>query len=292
MAKPYPHKQTVVIFILCVVIVVATAAYVYGQTARQQASRDSVSIATATSTSPQPYIASDNDWQKAFYGNSTSTIPKPKSTNTAAAASTKTTVTDKFGREFLSEYVNLKKNGKLSDTDAVNSVTDRLLSQDILAAQPDEYTVADFVASAKNDEAAFKEYGNRVGSIMKKAPAHNDPYIVSQGVQTGTTQYLKELDSNIAIYKQMLKLMLETRVPSQLREYHTQFTNGLSYTLFIATALRETPTDPIKALAGLNVQEMGTTLLFNGFTNIRSALSEKGITYVASEPGSYFNLKP
>jgi hypothetical protein len=292
MAKLYPHKQTVVIFILCVIIVGATAAYMYSQAAQQEAAKGSVSSVTATSTSLQAQIISNTDWQKDFYGNSTSSISKPAAKNTAAAASTKTTVTDKFGREFFSEYTNLKKTGQLSDADAVNSVTEKLLSQDILAAKPDEYTSADIRVSTQSDTAAFKEYGNQVGAIMKKAPAHNDPYIVSQGIQTGTTLYVKELDSNILKYKSMLKSMLEIRVPSEFREAHVEFTNGLSYTLFIASALRETPTDPIKALAGLNVQEAGTTLLFNGFTHIRSALSDEGITYLPQETGSYFNLKP
>lgn len=294
MATPYPHKQTVVIFILCAVVVSATAVFVHGKKSLQNDPKGTVSVQVSTSTVANPYIETDADWQKSFFANSTSSpTKKPATAATAAAANAKITATDKFGREFLEEFANLKKAGMLEDADALTAATEKLLNGGALVSdQPDVYATADIRVSQQNDHAAFKEYGNRLGTIMKNIPAKNDAYIASQGIQTGTTGYLKELDGNISKYKTILKLMLEMRVPSELRADHTDFVNGVSATLFIATALRATPEDPIKSLAALNFQESTISLLFSAFQNIRTSLSEKGVTYAASEPGSYFNLKP
>jgi hypothetical protein len=90
----------------------------------------------------------------------------------------------------------------------------------------------------------------------------------------------------------MIQMLLALRVPSELRESHLDFLNGVSTSLFIATSLRATPQDPVKALAGLSKQESGTLLLHSGYQGIRESLADKGITFEATEPGSYFNLKP
>jgi hypothetical protein len=291
MAKPYPHKQTVVIFILCAAVVVATAAYVNKQSSLQNDTVGTLGIDTSPSTTT-PYIATNTDWEKAFYGTSTSTAARTAAKKAATQTPAKLTTTDKFGRELFSEYTNLKRAGKLDDQAAVAAATQKLLGQDILlAAQPQTYSKADIRVSQQNDLASFREYGNQIGSIVKNAPARNDAYIASEGVKAGTVTYLKEIDSNIEKYKLIIKLLLETRVPSELAESHVDFLNGISTTLFVASSLRASDTDPIKALAGLNSQLDATTLLFNSYRDIRESLADMGVTYATGETGMYFNLK-
>jgi len=230
------------------------------------------------------------DWKKTFFENSTSTLGSYIAKESSKQTSEEITSTDRFGRELLTQFIQLKQAGLSTNEDMVNGMLRNVIDQDLLiAASPRLYSDVDLKIAPTNDLVAYRDYGNRVGAIMKNnAPKRNDAFIAYEGIKSGDDSYLVELKGNVAKYQSILSLLQATPVPEDFIDGHLDLMNGVSLLSFMATGLLDQSGDPLKALAGLSGFKDAATVLSRGIIDVRDILESSGLSYSASEGGTYF----
>ena len=293
----YPNKQTIIIFIVCIAAIIGIVIYVEGKIPKTPvANADQPSIfARAQDEFNDTSLSTSTDWQKAFLDTATTSKSFKTPTKSAATGSSteNLTDTDKFGRGLFSQYVSLKQVGLNNDPAIVSSTISSLLAQtDLMSDKPKEYSMNDIRVSSDTSVTALKAYGNAVGSLLKaNTPAKDDATIALAGIQGKDPTYTQELGDNIVKYKVILSTLLSTPVPPSVSPYHLALVNGASYMVFISSALQSAEKDPLHALAGLKMYSTAFPLILENLVNVRLALASAGITYNASEGGSFFNPK-
>ncbi len=285
-----PRKQTVIISLFCIAAVVAVSLYTYSKTSQRNAL---VGKNTSIESLPSAdaVLSANDDWKKAFISSTSTPIKKGDVTATAGTGLSDT-LTAQFGRQFFTQYVNLKQSGLIDDPEVVDSITNSLLSQEFL--NPDRevvYGFVDIVISPNESDSALREYGNKIGFILKTyTPEKSDAYIAYTGIQKGNTSYIKELDSNIAKYKTMVAQLLKVPTPSSVSQNHLDLINGINGLSSIAFALKSMGSDPLLGMVELSTFDDTATLLASGMNSIKSAIFSAGISYSSSEGGSYFDF--
>lgn len=292
----YPSKQTVIIFVVCAIALVGTVIYVGKQAPKKAGTNiDQHSIFTrAQDEFASTTISTSTDWKSAFLeaGSSSNSFKLPKKSTTASTTSG-LTATENFGRGLFAQYVSLKQVGLNSNTDVVSSTISSLIAQSSATGdQPREYSLSDITISSDKSNANLKTYGNIVGQLLKTySPIRDDATIALAGMQGTDPKYVEELAANTVKYKVILATLINTPAPQSVSQYHLALVNGASYMIFISTALQASQTDPLRALNGLKLYSTAYPLILQNMIAIRAILGLAGITYNASEGGSFFNLK-
>ena len=292
----YPSKQTIIIFVVCIAALAGTVIYVGKQAPKKtETNIDQHSIfARAQDEFASTTIGTTTDWKSAFIeaGTSSASFKLPKK-SVATATTSNLTATENFGRGLFAQYVSLKQVGLNSNTDIVSSTISSLIAQsDATGNQPREYSLSDIIVSSDKSTSALKTYGNTVGQLLKTySPARDDATIALAGMQGTDSKYVEELGANIVKYKMILTTLLNTSAPQSVSQYHLALVNGASYMIFISSALQASQTDPFRALNGLKLYSTAYPLILQNMIAVRATLGLAGITYSASEGGSFFNLK-
>ncbi|MDB5259586.1 MAG: hypothetical protein JWO73_794, partial [Candidatus Taylorbacteria bacterium] len=88
----------------------------------------------------------------------------------ASASSSKETltITDEFGRDFFSKYMELRQSGKAKDKDAQAGVIDELLSSSKYNVAPRTYNDNDLILKNNSDKDSLQLYSDQIGTIFKK----------------------------------------------------------------------------------------------------------------------------
>lgn len=294
MSQAYPRKQTIFIFVICAIAICIVAVYVYGNSSNNDdTDRDGTNI-KITNVSTSTEIITNYDWRQSFIDNA---LVKKDGFSTKNSTGTKVvseplTETEKLGRVILTQYAKLKQSGQSTNEEAIKQMADQILTQEVYAEDLAKvYTLKDIRISPNNTPSAIKEYGNKFGEIIRKyGPKRNDASIALEGIRNGTDDYVTELQSNVAHYQSILRLLALIPVPSTLSSAHVSFMNGISKTQFIANSLATTANDPIKSMVALNISKDAVSLIYNSLQTIKKALLESGAVYGPEEGGSYFHI--
>jgi hypothetical protein len=299
MAIYYPHKQTIIIVVVCILAVGGTGYYAYGKkgfiSSKQKPVvevplQDPSDTDTATDTTD-----SSTDWQKQFYSATTS---KPAlSGSTKSKPSTpdeKLTTTDQVGRTFFTNYVQLEQNNAINNQRSVNNAVESTIDT-ALQSVPElkTYTTADIRITTQNDTVTIRAYGNTVGDILEKnAPRGDAALIASEAFTNEDLSQLGGIDVIISGYQKTIRLLLATPAPSSVASLHLALINGLSAVLYVSQGLRAAETDPVQAMVALGTHKVAQESLLSALTGLKDHFEEEGIVFSDTEPGYAFTDTP
>jgi hypothetical protein len=294
MAKFYPHRQTIIIFIVCCVLVAGTVVYTriqqppefHSQTVMEPLgiglATSSVTITTSTST----------DWKKLFFNENSSAFSLSTKKTASSSDAGALSPTEQLGRDAFIEFAFLHKAGLADNASVVSSTVATIVAKDFSSiSKPDMYTADSVILAPTDDAASLKAYGNELGQLLKAyAPAQSSISIAFDGWQGNDSTYMDELKSNAADYQNILNGLLSMPVPESLASHHLGLINGINYTHYVTTSLMLIKSDPVDALAGIQSYQTAFSLVVDNLVPIRKSLKDAGITYDPSEPGSYLNI--
>jgi hypothetical protein len=288
MAKLYPHKQTVIIFIVCVTVVGIVIWNSHSQSKEQDIN---ITEKPLNNTNIPVTSRVSTDWQKQFFDSTNNSVKlSAKKIDTTSEAPL--SMTSEFGRNLFTQYVNLKQTGLTSDTDIVNSTISGVINQAFAESdEPKTYTVSDIITNEDNSAATLKEYGNNIGMLfLKYAPTQDDATLALAGMQGKDPSYKEKINTNINKYKIILSNILKIPAPKIVKDYHLTLSNGMSNMIFIASSLQTSETDPLKAINALKLYSTVYPSILDSIAHIKIALGSIGITYNEGEGGSFFKL--
>lgn len=287
MASYYPHKQTVIIAIVCIVVVGAVFTYVKTiprapATAQQPSSTDNIAV-----TAPD-LLATSTDWRSSFFGEYGTSTPKIYSQTDKRE---NLTLTDRFGRDFFARYIQLKQSGLI---DNEQFVTDTINQSIYTAAQSAQhaktYTLMDIVVINNTDTSHLKAYGNAIGSTISTYGVDDDPaQIANSAFDANDMTILARIEPIVKSYDTIVSVLKNIPVPQPLAIYHTDLMNAVSGMAKIATDIRYVESDPMQTMVSVSTYSSMQTKLIESLKNMKSYFSITNISFDATEPGSIFS---
>lgn len=279
MALFYPHKQTLVIALVCAIIV-GSAAYLAFKDSSSGQPADSQPIVKADSVESAP-IPDNGDWQKQFFANATSTFSAGSASAKASVSGAPLTATDILGEEFFSRYMQVRQAGLTNDPDIMNSVGSQLMSDSLGSIDaPQPFPLSSIRVVTAADDATLQKYASSLGTILAiyiPDQDHNEATLAEQALEQGNIDALATIDPIIANYKAALQALMAMPVPKPLASYHLNLMNGIAVSLFNAESLRHVDKDPVKGMAAIGLEVQGLQFMSDAVAAIQQYLSSYGI---------------
>lgn len=198
---------------------------------------------------------------------------------------------DIAARNFFSKYMELRQMGVSGDKASQDELVSEVIHNDIIFPSPKVYTMKDIIVSnSLTTPDSTKKYGNDTGLVFKMNPitGRDESVIAKESIDKGDPSILKEIDSNLNAYKNILAGLLKVQVPSDMAKMHLAIINSMSEFYFIASSLRESDKDAIKGIAAVSKEIDAAKTLESALVAVRNYLIISGISYNATEPGSLF----
>jgi hypothetical protein len=290
MAKTYPHKQTLAIFIVCFIFVTGIAIYIYGWPSTKNAVK-------YRNSNLEPQVATNNtnfgtssDWQKQFIDTKASTTFKyDPVTQKNIEVEVPLNPTEALGRDFFTKYVELRQSGLNNDQKAVDTVATQLIKEGVAkVSQPKSYTSKDIVIIPVGTTVdATKLYAENLVKILKSwMPVKNEAEIAMEAFEKGDMDLLKGIDPIILGYKTALTKLLATPVVQPLAESHLDLINAISLQAFNAKGLRNSDEDPLTGLAAISLEIKSLEAIATAIGKMQSHFASSGIVFNLPISGS------
>ncbi len=248
-----PSKRTFVAFILCSAVIVSV--WLINKKPSQSAA-----ITTEPSVSSvKNYINVDtqinDEWKKLLTNVDTQ---DSKVTDLTAKNNDnffdETTLTAQLARDFMSQYLLLKKdNTNLTNDQMAQVVQNTLALPAYNQLSGAVYVSSNLNISNDNSPASLKNYQNTANAILQKRALEikSDPILViNDAIKSNDEKTLEALDPIIDTNKAIIKDFLAISVPSQLVTAHLEIINAFSDFLADLQMMRVMFTDPTRGLIG------------------------------------------
>ena len=291
MAILYPHRQTLLIVIICIAAVGSTAWYVHRQNLLTNTSKPTSILiekdnAVTTPVSP----TKTDDWRNQFLSTEPKTTPVAKKTTNSEPL----TLTDQMGRNFFTNYIYLQQGGLTNNDQAVKNAVNEALSETASRAPlPKTYAVSSIISYTDDSKTSTHAYGNAVAlAFSLHAPRADSAEIAVSAFDNEDMSLLAQIDPIIKAYANTISALLTTPVPSSLANQHINLLNGLSTMKYAAEGLRVGDKDPMQALMGISSYGSAQNSLQNALKNLKSRLDSQNISYTSDEPGIAFLSMP
>ncbi len=292
MASSYPHKQTVIVTIICALAVAGTATYAQWS-APEKKSAQVVDI-SPSSTVTQDTSSSDS-WKSQFFITGTSSTPTVRTATLAQATPEQLlTLTDEIGRGFFSDYLQLKQGNLTADEKAVQNAVNQTLDKAVVgASQPTFYSATNIKISPTEDAASIRAYANAVGTVFNLyGPRADAANIMSSAFETNNMTLLAQIDPIIAAYQKTIPALLQISVPAPLAEMHLALLNALSSMQYVSEGLRKADKDPMQSLVALGTYATAQDMLGKAFLGMKTYFNSHSIFFSGSEAGIMFLSLP
>jgi len=273
MAKLYPHKQTVIIFIVCIAVV-ALMLWYSNAFGTQGGNKQNV---TATTGSNSLSLGTSTDWQKQFFDTSSGGV-KLIAKKVDVTTDTKPTLTDQLGINYFSEYIKASQAGLEGDPDVVNSINNRFIGTLADKVKPTTYSLKDIRISYDSSTNALVAYGKSLMSILKNIPTEDAAEIANTALKDDMT-LLTKIDPIIAEYKSIVTDLKNMSVPQAISSHHLAVLNSVAGVLYNAEALRNVEIDPALGIATLGVYVSTLQGISTALANMQSFLQTNNIYF-------------
>lgn len=283
----YRRGHTTLILVVCLITVGGAWWYTHGSPFSGGKYDASTASALSTEVAESPMAtSSDSDWKKMFLeGSSSNSFSVAKASYGTAGASSDQSLsaTDALGREFFSDYMQLRQAGLTNNPAAVQSMASRLASDAVSnASAPKIYSMADIDMVHGASQFDLENYAAAItGILASRIPdaEHNEAVVADQALSDGDASFLSKIDPIISGYEAALNSLLSMRVPDQLARYHVDLLNGVSTALFNAKALRQSGSDPVTAMAAVNLETNALQDLSDGVSGMRNYYQSLGLPF-------------
>ena len=286
----YPRRQTVVIFAVCAVAVIAVALYKRnGQAAAVIPVNGELAVTTVTDATSSGIANVDSDWKKAFIqsgssGASGSGSFKPSSQADKSTSDAPLTDVDQLGRNFMTQYANLRQAGLTTDPATVGDAMGQVAATSINGLpSPKVYALSD-IRTVTDAPSAISSYGKDVNSIFaadlpSQDPTRNEAVLAEKALNDNDMSELQAIDPIIKGYQSMLNDLLIVPTPHSLAQDHLALINGVSVALYNAQSFRHLDTDPVRGMAAVSLEMVGLQAMSSAVTSIQDYFINAGVAF-------------
>ncbi len=191
----------------------------------------------------------------------------------------KDSATDRFIKQFYSDYVNQEAGvSDLSADDVANNAISQLSSGDMPRAK---YGLKDVSIFGNTTSTNIRSYGNTFAEIYFRNMSK---------VANNEAKYSSNLLEIAKVYEDISKELLKIQVPVEISTPHTAIVNNYQILADSFRLINSQASDPVKALLG--VRSAKTTMEENDamFISISKYFKNNGIIFNKSEAGYIWNI--
>jgi hypothetical protein len=296
MAFSYPspsrraRTQTLLIFIVCILVVGTVAYYRVPSSQAGEISENALVVEAQPSSSPIEITDSDNDgtpdWQEQFSGSvkASNGISASGGASSAMSETDSTnepkTLTDKFGRDFFTQYVNLKQTGLFDDPDTVTQSMQNLVENAVDSEQPVRYKLTDIRETSNSSDAALQTW---IASVSKAFDSFtwtkNEVMLANESLTREDPSLLKKISPIISGYTKIIASLKATQTPESVSTEMIDLINAISTLKYAAQAMQSFGTDPLKGTIGVKAYSEGVQSLIAALEHIDAVVADRGITF-------------
>jgi type II secretory pathway pseudopilin PulG len=220
-------------------------------------------------------------------------IEKSGSVVTANKTTENLTLTDKFGRDIFSRYMELREAGLSSDPESQAEIVRSLIETGAFLVYPKTYTEADIVVIDKHDSETVKEYGNQIGLIFQKntISTRSEGAIVKDSLEKNDPKILTELDPIIESYRRIEGELKLVTVPRGAVQVHIDILNSMGLAIYTAESMKKSFVDPLIALQGVGKYQEASAKIFEAIRSLQTFFALSFVTFSPSEPGAIFGQR-
>ncbi len=201
----------------------------------------------------------------------------------ASASSSKAlTLTDEFGRDVFSKYMELRQAGASGNKMEQQLFIDELLSDTKYTATPRTYTDKELLVKMDSGKASLELYSTQIGTIFRQnvINSRDEGVIVKDALTKEDPTILRELDPIIASYKAILQKLIETPAPQPLFMNHKNLVNSLSSLVFISESLRKVTVDPVIGIQAVGRIQSTSKSLYDALQTIKLYMENAGVPFI------------
>lgn len=167
------------------------------------------------------------------------------------------TLTDQMAKDFLGQYLLLKKDGGEVTTDQAAQIAENTLAlPQYTRGAGTVYKTTDVrINTQQTGQVVFQQYSDDILRIIKKnspASTRNEMEILDKAIKSENPAELLALDPIIQSYRAIINDLLVISIPSDAVTIHVELLNSMSAILESIESMRVIFTDPVRSLSGIN----------------------------------------
>ncbi len=289
MAISYPRKQTVIIFIICIVAVGGAIFY------RSQSNSAYLSVQNVPT---QPLVSTNNpvvldtdankngkpDWQEDV-ANLNTKISTDSMKNIGQSSGTNKaqenlTLTDKFGRDFFTQYVKLNQSGLAQDADTVTKAMDSIVSSAVDPDSPVSFKLKDILTTPNEDSKTFSNWNESIADALDLYTwKDNEAMLARDALANEDYDILKKIDPIITGYTKIINRLRSIPTPESATLEMAELLNAFNTLKYSAQTLKTIQSDPLRSMLGIKSFSQGSDALLTSIDDIDALLGERGIVF-------------
>ncbi len=199
-------------------------------------------------------IETNDDWKKILTKVSTST--RTFTDLTQKKSFDATSLTAQMSKDFMSQYLMLKKGGREVSAEEMQKIVDNVLSvPQYTNSTGAVYVPLNLHITQKKDKETLNTYKITVNYILKthSIQIKESPVtIVVSALQKESEVELSKLDPIILTAKSMITGLLSVEVPDDAVKIHLELINSVSNLEANIEAMKVALADPVKAMSGIS----------------------------------------
>lgn len=198
----------------------------------------------------------------------------PNDTNSNANPAAPQTLTQKIGREFLSQYFSTKGDTNLTEEERLDIINSLLINLNSDGGKI-KYELNDISVQNDNSETKIKNYANGFAQAIKPLQLIQQGELeifmkILSDEENEQPDKIKELKTNRLLYEKTVRDLTLLSTPSNYKYIHLDFLNFFNNTAGAVLKMEEIYNDPAKTIIGIkeySLEAEKTALLFKNFKN-------------------------
>jgi len=188
------------------------------------------------------------------------------------------TLTEKFGRELISGYVEIANSPRFQGDQT--EILYNLLEQNVASIEsPDVYTLSDIKTVSSSNSIVIIDYGNSLILNLEQGANINEIPVIAEFIETGDTKGRAELLEIIKINEEILGKNLNLPAPKEAELLHLALINSHNLVIDSLKKIATLNEDPLIAVAGVGQYSNATSEFENIFEGLREYFLIKKIVF-------------
>ncbi|TSC61459.1 MAG: Uncharacterized protein G01um101448_338 [Parcubacteria group bacterium Gr01-1014_48] len=201
------------------------------------------------------------------------------------------TATERFGRELLMQYIELKKEGKPFGAAETEKFVQKLTKEVDKNASVALYSIRDFHISDITGTDALKEYASRMGRIIiRNTPAglENEIVVATRALENSDPGELQKIKPLIASFENSIQESLSVAIPRSIAPLHIDLINSFSYMKTTLGGLELIFDDPLTSFVRITQHQQSVGALNVALANMSSFLETNNVEFNETDEGGVF----
>jgi len=198
------------------------------------------------------------------------------------------TLTDRFAKTFLQNYLQAQRAGSLSNEQKQALVASALSEFD--SVRPDEFSYSD-VKTSGSGAPALLSYAKAAESVLLANALHpekNELEYVFDGAINGDADGLVQANKIGEAHEAIGRALITVSVPAEARYAHLRLANAFVRAGETIKDMASFDTDPFLALLAVGKYEASKREIVDAYAALYPFFKAQGVTISTSEPGYFF----